>query len=301
VDKLALTRRGERKASTLRSIESARRLRQKPKTPEELSLIAEGFRSNKHLNGLLEWDDEKISGIAELVFEEDVPAGKKLILGKDDPGQYFYIVKEGSFEILIEADLEADSEGSGVEHVGMVSKGGVFGEVALICPAPRGVALAWIASEDSIVWVVEVEPVNALVARVADEQEEQNLRHVEKLIFFSHLKPNEKQELAKAMMKANFTKGDEIYKMGEDASSFYVLYSGVVIAVKMGMVVKHICATPECPVMLGELAFINDDLRSETIEVISDSVKTLTIDKAAFQALEGGKIHGRFLIDILGR
>jgi CRP-like cAMP-binding protein len=231
----------------------------------------------------VEWDEAKCKAISDAAFEETILAGRQICLAQEDPGQYFYIVKDGSFEITIGRDTDSRK----VEHVGMISQGGIFGELSLVYPVPRGMTFVWLALETSVVWVVDTQEVRNLIAKTADDLGEQHVSHIEKLEFFAQLKPSEKLEIANRVARVDFAKGDHIFKMGDHASSFYVLYSGVVIAVKFSAVVKHIRATPEDPVMLGELALLNDNPRAETIEVISDTAKTLTMEKAAFENLFG--------------
>lgn len=283
VDKLFFTRRRDPE----KSLGPMPMARQKPKTAEDHKVISEGFRSNKHLSSLTQWDDKRVAAIAEQIYEEEMPAGKELVLGRDDPGYCFYIVKTGSFEILIDASLGGVDIGRDAEHVGMVSQGGIFGEVALMCPVPRAITLAWTALETSTVWVVDIQHINTLLAKIAVEREKENLRHIQNLTFLAALQPSDKLLLSRAMVRTSFMKGDNIYEMADASESFFILFSGVVVAVKFSMVVKHMSASPESPVILGEMALLNDEPRAETIEVISDIAKTLTMDKVSFETLLG--------------
>jgi len=69
--------------------------------------------------------------------------------------EYFYIVQDGSFEIFVATDpgsYDPSNPGPGV-YVSTVTKGGSFGELALLYLVPRAATVT--AKSESPVWVID--------------------------------------------------------------------------------------------------------------------------------------------------
>merc|ERR1712216_674144 len=179
---------------------SASRLK-KNKTSSEMKLILDAFKSNKHLSTVMDWNEERCRRIADIAYEKTVPVGMKISLDTHDPGEHFYVVKDGSFEILVSHD------GFDAEHVGMVSKGAIFAEVAMACPAPRAVSMDWTALEMSAVWELEIDAVNLIINSIADQTVAEGIYVLEKLDFLSQVEMSAKVELARSMERVEYMIG----------------------------------------------------------------------------------------------
>lgn len=99
------------------------------------------------LGGLPMFDPLPAAGleaVARSASREDVAAGTDVIV-QGDVGDTFYVVSEGSFDVVMSG-----------EYIRTVRRGGFFGEVALLADVPRTATVR--ALEDGVVLTVHREP-----------------------------------------------------------------------------------------------------------------------------------------------
>mmetsp|Transcript_37562 Transcript_37562/g.60197 ORF Transcript_37562/g.60197 Transcript_37562/m.60197 type:complete len:782 (+) Transcript_37562:65-2410(+) len=254
------------------------------KTPGDRTVMADAIKKNKNLTDMVALDDKKIQMLIDVAWEESVSAGQELITQGMD-GDYFYIVKEGSFEILINKDDSGkganDLAAQMTERVGNVPKGGSFGELALLYFAPRAATVK--ARERATVWVMDRNNWKNIFAKSAEDFAKDNLKYLEKDVF-KELKNDEKLEVAKSLTECVFSKGEFIFEQGEAGTAFYILIEGDVSVIKDGKEVNKLSGGKMD--IFGELALINAEKRQASIKALTD-VKMLTMDKASFDLLLG--------------
>lgn len=260
-----------------------------PKTAQDRATIMNALKTNKNLSGMVELDDAKCNAMSDVAWEETVPSGKAVITQGSDQADYFYIVKEGSFEIFVskppdEGQSPQDVMKSQGEMVGTITQGGSFGELALIYFAPRAATVK--ASTASILWVIDRANFKKVLAKGSEGLVKQVLGYIEKFPFFKELKADEKMEIAKAMSEMDFSKGESIYEQGELASSMHFLVDGEASVVKDGKESK-VKGTKDCVELFGESGLLDDSKRGETVKVISNTAQTFTIDRQSFELLLG--------------
>jgi CRP-like cAMP-binding protein len=78
-----------------------------PKTDEEKDLIGAALRRNENLQTMVTLDDERVKCMVDIAWKENVPKGTALITEGDLNADYFYVVQDGSFEILIPREAAA--------------------------------------------------------------------------------------------------------------------------------------------------------------------------------------------------
>jgi CRP-like cAMP-binding protein len=131
-----------------------------PKTPDEVELIGAALRRNENLQTMVTLDDDRVKSMVEIAWKETVPKGTAIIQEGDLSADYFYVVQEGSFEILISEGGSSAGAAQSAEKaltkgeskfVSTVSKGGSFGELALLYLVPRAATVK--ATVESLVWV----------------------------------------------------------------------------------------------------------------------------------------------------
>jgi cAMP-dependent protein kinase regulator len=267
-----------------------RKLETKPpstKTGADRQIISQAVKSNSFLSEMVSLDDSKIQMICDIAWEQTVESGQAIIEQGSD-GDYFYMVKEGSFEIFInksDAGKSAgDAEAAQAERVGTISKGSSFGELALLYFAPRAATVK--AKQNSVVWVIDRDNFKTVLAKSADDFAKEHVKYLETKDVFSALKPDEKYEVAKALVDCNFSAGEVLFEQGEKGTSFYILTGGEVSVIKDGKEVAKLKGSPSKVEIFGELALINAENRAATVKAVSD-IKTLTMDKASFDLLLG--------------
>merc|ERR1739848_589515 len=116
----------------------------------------------------------------DICWKEEVPAGTQTITEGDIVAGYFYVVQQGSFEVN-----KADHDGrksveKAVEGLPQVlGPGSSFGELALLCLAPRAATVK--ALENSIVWIFDRGNFKSILMGVSDAKIETYTRCLEKV------------------------------------------------------------------------------------------------------------------------
>eukprot|EP00440_Ansanella_granifera_P040838 gb/GFBE01044284.1/.p1 GENE.gb/GFBE01044284.1/~~gb/GFBE01044284.1/.p1 ORF type:complete len:770 (+),score=265.98 gb/GFBE01044284.1/:1-2310(+) len=255
-----------------------------PKTDDEVALIKKALQANSNLNTIAHLDEPQIKAITDVMWKETVNKGKAIITQGDLSADYFYIVASGCFDIT-KTGGEQSAEKAAMAAIGKVESGGSFGELALLYFAPRAATIT--AAADSTVWVCARQQFKDILLRATANELEENLKHVGHCEVFSSLKDNEKKELAAAMHEMTFSKDETIFEQGERGTQFYLLIQGEVAVVKDGKELTKLGATADKAPYFGEKALAENEPRAATIKVISETAKTLWVDKESFEMLLG--------------
>ena len=119
---------------------------------------------------------------------------------------------------------------------------------------------------------------------------------------FSHLKEGELQRLAGQSRYCSFKFGDVIIQEGERDDRLYILISGKVNIFKSYRTKKEKrLRILEPPAYFGELALIDDLVRSATVVAVSDT-KTLCLDKLDLdREIERSPLIAKKLLQMLNR
>eukprot|EP00405_Crypthecodinium_cohnii_P009541 CAMPEP_0206443908 /NCGR_PEP_ID=MMETSP0324_2-20121206/14627_1 /ASSEMBLY_ACC=CAM_ASM_000836 /TAXON_ID=2866 /ORGANISM="Crypthecodinium cohnii, Strain Seligo" /LENGTH=803 /DNA_ID=CAMNT_0053911891 /DNA_START=45 /DNA_END=2456 /DNA_ORIENTATION=- len=263
-----------------------------PKTDDEFKLIANAIRSNENLQTITTLDDARVQSFIDVMWKETVPAGTDIIKEGDLNADYFYVVQDGSFDIFV----SEEEEGPGADNfqakgdakvVSTVPKGGSFGELALLYFVPRAATVK--AKEQSVVWVIDRQNFKNILMKVSDGKIREYVRYLDGVSMLQALLQEEKKEVAKALVEMHFTKDELIIQQGEPGNTFYILYDGHVSIVKDGKEVTKLSASPQRSTAqyFGEGALLDNETRGATVQVTSETAKTLVLDRDAFNLLLG--------------
>jgi CRP-like cAMP-binding protein len=261
----------------------ARELKTKPPSPKDASeraLMVEAFKNNKNLQVMVNIDNARCNQMIDIAWKETVPEGTEIITQGSLEADYFYIVQEGSFEVLLQKPGSDQRE-----KVHSYSKGGSFGELALLYFAARAATVK--ALEKSLVWVMDRKNFKEILAKSDEGQISDYVKHLDKVEIFSSLTGDEKITIAKALQEMKFKSGETILEQGENGDTFYVLVDGEVAVIVDGKKVAKLKGTTDKAEIFGEKAILNNEPRAATIKVQSDSATTLTLDKTSFEMLLG--------------
>ena len=119
---------------------------------------------------------------------------------------------------------------------------------------------------------------------------------------FSHLKQEELQRLANQSRYCSFKFGDVIIREGEHDDRLYILISGKVNVFKSyGAKKEKRLRTLEPPAYFGEIALVDDRVRSATVVAIQDT-RTLCLDKLNLdREIERSPLIAKKLLQMLNR
>lgn len=284
-----------------------------PKSAEDESLIRNALWSNDNLQPILEQlDMKRVDELISLMWSEQVSEGAQVITVGESKADYFYIVKEGHFEVtdrceMVQSEmpslgstlstrikpLRTNSDGhmpmsaeQALNHV--MEPGSCFGELALLYLTPRTATVA-AADGGAVVWVLDRQNFKRILMENSQEKigaYAQLLDHVELL---NVLAAEEKQEVALALVEMHFTKDEVILQQGDKGSTFYILYEGAVSVCVDGEMVRQLEANKEAKIAhyFGEKALLTSETRTATVRVTSATASVLALDHAAFVALLG--------------
>eukprot|EP00441_Pelagodinium_beii_P047620 CAMPEP_0197623154 /NCGR_PEP_ID=MMETSP1338-20131121/3215_1 /TAXON_ID=43686 ORGANISM="Pelagodinium beii, Strain RCC1491" /NCGR_SAMPLE_ID=MMETSP1338 /ASSEMBLY_ACC=CAM_ASM_000754 /LENGTH=799 /DNA_ID=CAMNT_0043193035 /DNA_START=54 /DNA_END=2453 /DNA_ORIENTATION=- len=266
-----------------------------PKTEEDIRLISEALRSNENLATMTMLDDARVSAFIEVMWKEDVPAGKELIVEGDLHADYFYVVQSGKFDICVQ-ETEDTVKATSAERaltkgeskvVNVVAAGGSFGELALLYFVPRAATVK--AEMDSVVWVIDRGNFKDILMKVSDQKLAEYIKYLDGVSILDPLLETEKKELAKALVEMHFTKGELVVQQGEPGNTFYIMYEGEVDIVVDGKPVKSLEAksAAETAQYFGEKALLENESRAATVMVASKTAKCLVLDRDSFELLLG--------------
>jgi len=259
------------------------------KSADDRKTIIAALKANQNLSTMVTLDDSKCEHLVDVAWEEVVESGADIITQGSDEADYFYIVKDGSFEIIVDkaqGGQSAKEAAQGTaERVGTIAKGGSFGELALLYFAPRAATVK--AKVKSVVWVIDRQNFKSVLAKTGDDFAKEHVKYLENNELFSCLKEDEKMEVAKNLTERNFSKDEAVFEQGEKGDMFYILYDGVVAVIMDGTEVSKVSGTACNASIFGELALLNSEARVATIKVVSETAKTLCMDKTSFDLLLG--------------
>jgi len=245
-----------------------------PKTPDERALIHAALRKNENLHSISTLDERRLEQLADVAWKETVVAGKDIITAGDLVADFFYIVQAGKFEVVDHNDLR-------------IEKGGSFGELALLYLAPRAVTVRAIV--DSVVWVIDRTSFKNIIMKVSDEKLEDYMECLNNVEILRSLHHDDRRTIAAALVEMHFVKDEAILEQYEPGNTFYVLYDGEVSVLADGEEKKRMTASKALGVAhtFGEQALLNNEVRTATVLVTSETAKVLAMDRESFNLLLG--------------
>lgn len=261
-----------------------------PKTKAEIVLIAKAIKSNRNLQTFVTLDEARLGRFIDLMWKEVVPAGHEVMKEGDFEAHHFYVVQEGSFEILHggrrgprSGDMLCDAAAG--ELLGVVGKGGSFGELALLYFVPRAATVR--ARERSQVWVVDRQKFKSILQEASEGEIQRYVGYLDRVAVMHCLLAEEKERVAKALIEMHFRRGECIIRQGEPGNNFYILYDGEVGIVRDGAELSRLSVCPELgdAEYFGELALLEDERRTATVVVASEAARCLVLDRESFRML----------------
>eukprot|EP00929_Paragymnodinium_shiwhaense_P117607 TRINITY_DN8841_c0_g1_i1.p1 TRINITY_DN8841_c0_g1~~TRINITY_DN8841_c0_g1_i1.p1 ORF type:complete len:926 (-),score=212.56 TRINITY_DN8841_c0_g1_i1:224-3001(-) len=286
-DKLSFTRRPAVAAGSAEEV-----MMEKPtrKTSSERELIAKALRKNHFLAEMVSLDAAAIREMTDRMWEKEVPAGEAVIQQGDLHGHYFYVVQDGSFEVVVRSAGNCCLEGVGRASQMHIGRGSSFGELALMYAAPRAATVT--AQVDSKVWVIDRIQFKEILMTGQAAVYAEYLGYLNRSQPLSSLTIEEKQALTRALVEKSFDKGELILQQGDFGDFMYILVEGEVSVIQDNRQVAKLSATPDYVHLFGEMALLNKERRLATIKVLSHSARTLAVDKESFDLLLGERLHG---------
>jgi len=242
-----------------------------PKTTEEIQFLDEALGDNFIFASLSTEEREKLIAAMQ---KESCPKDTVIIQQGDTKSEYFYIVNQGNVDFITKDEI-----------VGSTSRGGSFGELALLYNSPR--AATCLAATNVELWKVDQHTFRHLLARHAKEEEQEVCHVLESIPLFETFSQSCKSRLADALTVVKFKENERIVTKGDVGEVFYIIQSGSVKVHDIGMgdsqVVDRILGEGD---FFGERALLTGEPRAANVTAVSN-VTTLCLSRAHFEKVIG--------------
>jgi CRP-like cAMP-binding protein len=162
--------------------------------------------------------DYELEDVIDVMQAQYVNEGE-VIIQQGDHGELFYILEEGTCQILIDS-----------ESLGMIESGSSFGDLALMYNCPRAATI--IAITDCTLWTLDRVFFRQAMVTSSSNQNVQLSQFLSKISLFASLGVQQLNQLARSLTKQTYEDGQYIIRQGDMGDQFYVIYKGKVLVSK---------------------------------------------------------------------
>eukprot|EP01135_Chromosphaera_perkinsii_P006605 Nk52_evm7s554 gene=Nk52_evmTU7s554 len=242
------------------------------KSDADVSLLRNALKNNLLFSQM---DDDSIQECIDVMEEVQITNGDTPITQGDEVANYYYIVKEGTFDCFV--------DGSKVCSYG---PGDSFGELALMYNAPRAATVT--ATSDGLMFSVDRETFHIMVCSSALDKRK---NYEDFLVHVPLLEPLDKYDrvrLSDVLQPEVFKDGQVIIHQGDKGDKFYLIEKG---EVKISYPKNPDIDDSKIPLLgkgqhFGEYSLITAKPRSATVTAVGD-VKLASITSDAFTRMLG--------------
>ena len=234
-----------------------------------LVLIGQALFKNTLLGNL---EESEMNLFIEFSFPHSVEAGSTII-NQGEAGDYFYIIKSGKVEYIIDGRKENYQGG----------KADSFGELALIKDDVRAATVR--AVRDCEFYRISRESFRYAIASAAKESSEKVLDALRNVELFQNLSESQLRDLSKVCGDATFREGQKVFKKGQRGNIFYIIQEGKVQITDIGENFQDNYLEPG--MTFGEAALKTSNPRNATAIAAVDDTKLIEIEKDDFEKILG--------------
>ena len=173
-----------------------------------------------------------------------------IIFKQGNSGSYFYIIKEGSVNLVIND-----------KQVKTLSIGESFGELALLHVAPRSGTV--ISNEDCYLWVLERKNFRKIVEYITKINFEENKTFIQSIPSLANMDHYLQTILCVSLIKEVFNAGKHIVKEGEMSHCIFIIKEGEVDCIRKGEIIRTLKKGDN----FGERSILVDSTR--TMDVVA--------------------------------
>ncbi|RLN20850.1 hypothetical protein BBJ28_00001007 [Nothophytophthora sp. Chile5] len=211
----------------------------------------------------------EIDAIVDFMAEKSTSVGE-VIITEGDTGDYFYVVENGSFSIVVNGTT-----------VNTVQRGATFGELALVYNCPRTATVT--CCQAGRLWALDRVTFRRLVARIQSDQIDECKNALRKVTLLHALTETQLSQLAEAAQIVKFSKGERIIKKGERGNVLYIIKNGAVVCSDAGDMESLRLTEND---YFGERALMTHEPRAANVTAETD-VTLIALDRQAFDDLLG--------------
>eukprot|EP00747_Dinoflagellata_sp_TGD_P106680 gnl/TRDRNA2_/TRDRNA2_169920_c0_seq1.p1 gnl/TRDRNA2_/TRDRNA2_169920_c0~~gnl/TRDRNA2_/TRDRNA2_169920_c0_seq1.p1 ORF type:complete len:941 (-),score=209.34 gnl/TRDRNA2_/TRDRNA2_169920_c0_seq1:47-2521(-) len=164
---------------------------------------------------------ETFEKILDAMFTKKVPPGES-VMEQGGVGDYFYVVKFGSFDIMVKKGDEPPKK------VFTAGAGFAFGELALLYNAPRTATIT--STKHSEVWCLDRTSFRRLVVRSSEARFKRCVQFLQNIDIFQVLSEHERASLAEVLEEEEFENDEAILEQDEKDDKMFIVREGNAVA-----------------------------------------------------------------------
>lgn len=216
------------------------------------------------------------------------------IIKQGDPGDFFYVVDRGIFDIYVKPKPSASPTHANAPpplisptpvKVAERKAAESFGELALLYNAPRAATV--VAREDSAVWALSRFTFRKIVTAGNAAKLREYEAFLKKVTSFEALLDYERAKIAEALEEVQYPAGFVIVRQGEAGDTFFIVATGEVRCTIKGENNEEVeVARYTAGNYFGERALVNNEKRAATVTAVT-AVTCLYLNRDAFATLLG--------------
>lgn len=266
-----------------------------PKSDQQKAFLQESLKKNFLFKNL---QTEQYDDVLNAMNKIKVTKGKWVIEEGDD-GDYFYVVDSGEFSAYIRVPATSNDFDNDVtppascpkefklKNVLDYTKGGSFGELALMYNAPRAASI--LAKSDSELWSVDRLTFRSILLNHTYNKRNLYDNFLSEVDLLKSLHPSERSKIADALESRSYSPNEVVISQGDTGDAFYFVEQGEADIIKNGEKVGSYKKGD----YFGELALLNSAPRAATVKAsenqstAENQLKVVALDAPAFTRLLG--------------
>jgi cAMP-dependent protein kinase regulator len=201
------------------------------------------------------------------------------IIKQGEQGSVFYVIDSGSCDIFVEKPAGITT------LVSTLSRGGSFGELALLYGSPRAASV--IATSPVRCWSMDRATYHGLLACLASQKRTQYEAFLKNIPIFSPCTKWELLRIVDALQPIVYRPGDVIVRQGDPGDFFYIVLEGEVRVTKTLESGNTVMVGQLGPSRyFGELALLNNQPRASTVTAAT-AVRCVRVNRDGFDRVLG--------------
>lgn len=180
-----------------------------PKFESEISMITESLQRHFLFKSL---EDDQCREVIDCMEQKKFHPGETII-EQGAVGDFFYIVSSGNVDCFVDG-----------QKVTSYSRGGSFGELALMYNAPRAATLK--PTTDTVLWALDRVSFRSILMENNAHKRRMHEEFLKEVPLFKSLEISEIHKIADALEPVSFNDGDIVLRQGDPGDSFYLIERG---------------------------------------------------------------------------
>lgn len=215
-----------------------------------------------------------------LVFIEK----NKVLFKENTMGNYFYIIKEGTVELVVK-DTQIKKK---------ITNGKCFGELSLLYNIPRTGTIMTIT--DCFLWCIEKKNFNKISEHIIHLNFEDTKKFIQGTPMLSVLDHEKKIALCNKAIKCNFPEGKKIIKKGEHSLNLFFIKDGEIIVMDDN---KNIIRTLKKGEYFGERGLLFSAKRSMNVTTKTKCTLYVVSNSALSSIFGSDNLNAKIIFQIL--